>query len=160
MSAVVISFPLAERLAQVAASGGMLSHRIGGIRTPLGHCLQACAEAVQGDDVEIQPIVDLDRAVHDPSWDGADAALVTRQIRIALNWITDAQREAWVASTADGDDTVSTSWAADRALDLGGALARLESTLEFVNRRTRQAPCPPGSPVASIGVLDLTWLTE
>lgn len=157
MSATLIPFPLADRLTQVAASGSLLAQPLGGIRAVLRRCLQACAAIAQGDDVDLEPIAALDRAVRDPTWDDADVVLVARQVHVALGWLTSAQREAWIASTADGEDSTSTSWAAERALDLTGALARLESALDWLGRRARSGPPPRDLRAASAGLLDLDW---
>lgn len=157
MSATLIPFPLADRLTQIVASGSLLTQPLGGLRATLRRCLQTCADAAQGDDVDIECIAALDRAVRDPAWDDIDAAAVGRQLAVAMTWLENAQREAFVASTADGEDSTSTSWAADRALDLTGALARLESALEWIGRRARPGPPPRDRRAASAGLLDLKW---
>lgn len=157
MSATLIPFPLADRLTQIAASGSLLPQPLGGLRAALRRCLQTCADAAHGDDVDIEAIADLDRAVRDPAWDDIDAALVARQVQVAIGWLEDAQREAWVSATADGEDTVSTAWAAERALDLTGALARLESAADWLGRRARPGPPPRDQRAAALGLLDLEW---
>ncbi|MGI4797727.1 MAG: hypothetical protein ACRYG8_27510, partial [Janthinobacterium lividum] len=113
--------------------------------------------ALQGDDVDLEAAADFARAVRDPRWDDADAASVARQVEVALGWLSSAQREAWVASTADGEDTTATSWATDRALDLGSAIVRLESAVSLLYARARPGPTPMDRRAAAMALLDLEW---
>lgn len=154
MSATVIPFPLAARLIAVAASGSSPARQpLGGIRNALRHCVQACADAAHGDEVDIEVIAAFDRAVRSPAWDDIDARVVARQVWVALGWLSVAQREALVASAVDGEDAALTAWAADRALKLGNALSHLQCALEFVG--CHRQPRPPW-----LGPLDLNWPSD
>ena len=60
---------------------------------------------------------------------GRPSGQTAARLRVAIGWLRAAQRDALVDATGDGEDVLSTSWAADRAAGLGVAVARVEAVL-------------------------------
>ena len=98
-------------------------------RISIGQLMHASWSAACGDDLDLSAFEAIQFA------DAASPA-IQAQIAIALGWMGHAYREASVAATADGECTLTTEWAADRAADIAIAIHRLEAVAQRGRRHT------------------------